>query len=134
MQVEHSQRKGRRREEPAQAHAVSFITAVLMAVALCFHSILEVCPLFLLTLAMQPVGSPQLISSELSAEQLSDLSIPSTAFLKLLRMSMNKHPKLALILRQISHSSDNTPRPAHCPAAARAGSTADHVLLPLAKH
>ena len=41
-QVEHSQRKGRRREEPAQAHAVSFVTAVLMAVALCFHSILEV--------------------------------------------------------------------------------------------
>ena len=48
MQVEHSQRKGRRREEPAQAHAVSFITAVLMAVALCFHSILEVRSLFLL--------------------------------------------------------------------------------------
>ena len=42
VQVEHSQRKGRRREEPAQAHAVSFVTAVLMAVALCFHSILEV--------------------------------------------------------------------------------------------
>ena len=41
-QVEHSQRKGRRREEPPGPHAVSFVTAVLMAIALCFHSVLEV--------------------------------------------------------------------------------------------